>query len=60
MFYSSESIFFKRISSLLALTIITVLAAIVGAIIIHQSKKLADLQRPLPFLIATSTLQYLE
>jgi len=58
MIYSSQSILFKRISTLFSLMILVILAAIVGAVIIHKAQKLAELQKPLPFYIFSTTTQF--
>jgi len=51
-----QSIFFRKISTLLALMIIIVLAIIVGIVIINEAQKLASFQKPLPLYISPSSL----
>ncbi|MDD4990472.1 MAG: hypothetical protein PHW31_04205 [Candidatus Pacebacteria bacterium] len=43
--------FFRKISSFASLMIVAFIAFVLGAIIIHQSQKLAELQKPLPLYV---------
>jgi len=56
MTYSSQSILFKRISTLFSLIILVILTAVVRAVIIHKAQKLAEPQKPLPILVSPHSI----
>ncbi len=49
--FGFSEFFFKRISSFASLMFVAFVAFVLGAIIIHQSQKLAELQKPLPLYV---------
>jgi len=52
-----SAFFFQRISSLASLMIVIIIAAVLGAVIIHQSQKLQELQKPLPLYIKVQAME---
>jgi|GEM_PF-2718845 len=48
---SLEFLFSRRVSSFLSLMIVGLIALVLGTVIIVQSRKLEELQKPLPLYI---------
>jgi hypothetical protein len=57
MIHSSQSILFRKVSTLFSLMVLMILAAVVGVIIIHKAQKLAELQKPLPSYISQKIIK---